>query len=1179
MRFYLDSEIVNRFSGATVSENLPPGFSKSNSIIDINVATSIVAVDYYVVKNAIVNLNNQVILDADGVHLSFYNCILNVDVPESSPLGLTGWGGFSAGQGNSGTILAGVPGNEAISRTINYYGCTMYLHMSPRRNYYTTDFYDSNLFIYTGQMFNYLRNGSRIVRSNPTNTGGASTNWELSAVGGDLTALQFEQNRLANVIFFNFGQGDVSLVGLEVVSNGTPIIYAVGAGSGEIPNILSISPITKITTTGQVRYDQSGNANVQSARIIESMQINPVFAEDSAGITKKEGVRVQAQIEYTFTGTKYDEYNSTPSTLDYETDSNGELILQGTPIIAFGEVYPVVMTRTAQWQSGNLLSLLTDYNNLVVARNYNFDLVIGGALVPEAVLTVDKDADYALFEDDDIIVMTPHPYIFKTEAQAALITGITITKGSKLIEISSDHITDDVFAYIRYFMYQFVNFDTPAFYLYDGTVLDVEDWDITLLSAQTSGLNFKSTGTVLVNGIQTLTDLTVDGTVDFNTTGTYTLSGCTIEEVTNSSGGAVTLLLQGGTAITTNTGPNITLLQTVPVTNVNLLDTTRVQLYNITKDAELDNSIVTGGGGYSFDADLADASVDDGDVLRIRGTQTSGVTAQEVYEENGIVTTTGLTFIGIQTTDVIYGTWGLDGSTITKFAADYVGFDVDIVVGSNYELAELGAWWAYNLTTEEGIREFFGGMEFIDEANILIHNAVVDIALDNTTATNVHQTDNRRLYRDDLTRPVKDPTTGGGGVDVEWRSPVIIANSDTIQTDLTNIYVDTQRVDGLIEDVGGDRYTEKALEQAPSGVGVGDWTSGEKENIRQALGVDGTKTAGSVAGDVQNLLTGQADIYADTQRVDGLIENSAGDRYTAKALEEAPAGGGGGDATEANQLTILANQASMETKIDDIPNTAEFNARTLLASVYATLSNQTSIEGKIDLLPTTTEFEARTLLSSLYATLAKQNTIETKVDDLPTNAEFEARTLLSAAYATLSNQTAIEGKIDLLPTTTEFEARTLLASLYATLSNQTNIESKLDTANTNIDAILVDTSTTLPALITALNDLSAADVWAFATRTLTANTNLNDLTEAQVKAQMVEVIRTDTTGEPGQETPPETTNLQKKIDYLYKFAINRMTQDSTTKQVFNNAGTVVDQKSTVDFTDPLFTDGKFISGP
>jgi len=80
-------------------------------------------------------------------------------------------------------------------------------------------------------------------------------------------------------------------------------------------------------------------------------------------------------------------------------------------------------------------------------------------------------------------------------------------------------------------------------------------------------------------------------------------------------------------------------------------------------------------------------------------------------------------------------------------------------------------------------------VEFVDEANVLIHNAIVNIFMDNTTATNVHQTDNRRLYRDDLVRPVTDPTTGAGGIDIEWRSPVTIANSDNVATKANQIAI------------------------------------------------------------------------------------------------------------------------------------------------------------------------------------------------------------------------------------------------------------------------------------------------------------------------------------------------------------------------------------------------------
>jgi len=63
----------------------------------------------------------------------------------------------------------------------------------------------------------------------------------------------------------------------------------------------------------------------------------------------------------------------------------------------------------------------------------------------------------------------------------------------------------------------------------------------------------------------TITDITCTGTLDFDTAGTYYLSGCTLNIVTNSSGGAVILVLTNGATITTNTGPNITINNPVDI--------------------------------------------------------------------------------------------------------------------------------------------------------------------------------------------------------------------------------------------------------------------------------------------------------------------------------------------------------------------------------------------------------------------------------------------------------------------------------------------------------------------------------------------------------------------------------------------------------------------------------------
>lgn len=54
----------------------------------------------------------------------------------------------------------------------------------------------------------------------------------------------------------------------------------------------------------------------------------------------------------------------------------------------------------------------------------------------------------------------------------------------------------------------------------------------------------------------------------------------------------------------------------------------------------------------------------------------------------------------------------------------------------------------------------------------------------------------------------------------------------------------------------------------------------------------------------------------------------------------------------------------------------------------------------------------------------------------------------------------------------------------------------LSTVDANVDAILVDTGTTIPASIAALNDISAADVWTYSTRTITSG----GITQAEVAA-------------------------------------------------------------------------------
>lgn len=297
----------------------------------------------------------------------------------------------------------------------------------------------------------------------------------------------------------------------------------------------------------------------------------------------------------------------------------------------------------------------------------------------------------------------------------------------------------------------------------NGNTIDAGSYDVVVDA--TAGTAFDLTGNTITIHADVFTG-------DITTTGTVALSN-----------GAVVL----GTR--TDNGGTITTSQ---YSITGLVADSRVQIYNVTADNEFSNAVVVGTSVTDYYVDGVDFS--SGDSIRVRITNVQGTTAYEEYEAQAIATASGWGIVAIQVPCPIYNGWGLDGSTITKFTPDYVNDEVDVAVASDFEARELGAWWAYNLYTEQGLREFYGGITFSDEANLRINDTVVNIYLDNTTTTNINQTDNRRVFRDDGLRPVTNPTTGGGGIDVEWRSPVTIANVEGVSANVEAILQDTNEL-------------------------------------------------------------------------------------------------------------------------------------------------------------------------------------------------------------------------------------------------------------------------------------------------------------------------------------------------------------------------------------------------
>jgi hypothetical protein len=197
-------------------------------------------------------------------------------------------------------------------------------------------------------------------------------------------------------------------------------------------------------------------------------------------------------------------------------------------------------------------------------------------------------------------------------------------------------------------------------------------------------------------------------------------------------------------------------------------------IYNVTDNSTIAKVITQSNSFTKYIPYVSDKTVD------IFLTKINGITAKAPYESSGTLTRNGIYFYVSQVDCPVYNSYAIDGSTITGFEADYTDFEVDIVVPINFRIDELFAWWCYNLTTLDGIENFFGGITPIDNGNIQVNSDIVNILLDNTTSSDVWALDNRRFFRTDGARPVKNPTTGGGGIDIEWREKVLFVNDSDI---------------------------------------------------------------------------------------------------------------------------------------------------------------------------------------------------------------------------------------------------------------------------------------------------------------------------------------------------------------------------------------------------------------
>lgn len=89
---------------------------------------------------------------------------------------------------------------------------------------------------------------------------------------------------------------------------------------------------------------------------------------------------------------------------------------------------------------------------------------------------------------------------------------------------------------------------------------------------------------------------------------------------------------------------------------------------------------------------------------------------------------------------------------------------------------------------------------------------------------------------------------------------------------------------------------------------------------------------------------------------------------------------------------------------------------------------------------------------------------------------------------------------------------------------------------------------------------------------------LNDLSAAQVNAEVVDALATDTYAEPGQGAPAATASIAAKIGYLFKAWRNRHTQTASEYALYADDTTTKDQEAVVSDDGTTFERGEVGTG-
>lgn len=210
--------------------------------------------------------------------------------------------------------------------------------------------------------------------------------------------------------------------------------------------------------------------------------------------------------------------------------------------------------------------------------------------------------------------------------------------------------------------------------------------------------------------------------------------------------------------ITDSTGTKVNLVIS------NIVPNSRIQIYNTTDSTEIYNAVVTGTSLSLLQTWTANKNI------RIRATYCVGTTAYHPYQTSGVLSSLGLNVALSQALDTVYNGIGIDGTTVTECAADYPNVQIDINDPDGVtSVQRIYAWYHSIEYTAQGIANFFMGLDSTDGANFTVDTSVLDLKLDNRSASPV------RII--------------GGYLSRNDGATVIAASSNSIQMDPSKAYI------------------------------------------------------------------------------------------------------------------------------------------------------------------------------------------------------------------------------------------------------------------------------------------------------------------------------------------------------------------------------------------------------